>query len=186
MLFSTRFLLLVVTDRNPRSTLTIVLFGSLVVYIAVAIILLPFIVPTIITRDDLSIAVLQGILVYLILLLLFLLPASYVYWNHRIEVKVLAPELEAAEPGEELKLTVAVGFPGDEIPKGAVLEAFLGSLNVSTQKLESSPTELHLRIPEISSGYHKITILVTQQGYFQGRSSYELLIAKGETPDQLE
>ena|GEM_PF-2882478 len=168
------------TDRNPRSTLTIVLCGSLIVYVAVAIILLPFIAPTIIIRDDLIIAVLQGAFVYLFLLLVFLLPASYVYWSHRIEVRLLGPEVAAAEPGEELKLTIAVGLPGNEPPKNAVLEGFLGNLNIITQKLESSPTELHLRIPEVSPGYHRITIQVTQEGYFTGSSSYELLIATSE------
>ncbi len=174
------------TDRNPRSTLTIVLCGSLIVYVAVAIILLPFIAPTIIIRDDLIVAVLQGAFAYLVLLLVFLLPASYVYWSHRIDVKVLDPELAAAEPGEDIKLTVAVGFPGNEPPKNAVLEAFLGNLNITTQKLESSPTELHLRIPVVSPGYHTITIQVTQEGYFKGTSSYELLIATGEPHEDLE
>lgn len=170
-----------VTDRNPRSTFTIVLCGSLVVYVAVAIILLPFIAPTIVIREDLILAVLQGASVYLILLLVFLLPASYVYWNHRIDVKVLGPELAAAEPGEELRLTVAVGLPGNVHPKHALLEAFFGTLNISTQKLESSPTELSLRIPDVHPGYHTVTIQVTQEGYFKGTSSYELLIVTGES-----
>ena len=174
------------TDRNPRSTFTIVLCGSLVVYIAVAIILLPFIAPTIVIREDLILAVLQGAFVYLILLLVFLLPTSYVYWNHRIDVKVLGPEIAAAEPGEELQLTVAVGFPGNTHPKHAVLEAFLGNLNVSTQKLESSPTELSLRIPDVNPGYHTVTIQVTQDGYFKGTSTYELLIVTGEPEQTLE
>lgn len=173
-------MLLVVTDRNPRSTLTVVLCGSLIVYGAVAILLLPFLAPTIIGREDIIIAVLQGALVYLVLFLLFLLPASYVYWSHRIDVKVLGPDLGVAEPGEELKLTVAVGFPRNEPPKNAVLEGFLGNLNIATQKLESSPTELHLRIPDVSPGYHTITIQVTREGYFKGTGSYEILIATGE------
>ncbi len=174
------------TERNPRSTLTIVLCGSLIVYISLAIILLPFIAPTIIIRGDLIIAVLQGAFVYLILLLIFLLPSSYVYWSHRIDVKVLGPEPAAAEPGDEIKLTVAIGFPGNGPPKNALLEAFLGNLNITTQKLQSSPTELGLRIPEVSPGYHKITIQVTHEGYFKGTSSYELLIAKGEPHETLE
>jgi hypothetical protein len=156
------------------------------VYAAVAILLLPFITPTIIIREDLIIAVLQGVLVYLVLFLVFLLPASYVYWNHRIDVKVLGPELSAAEPGEELKLTVAVGFPRNEPLKNAVLEAFLGTLNVATQKLESSPTELNLRIPDISAGYHTITIQVTRDGYFKGTGSYELLIATSDVSELQE
>jgi len=172
-----------VTDSNPRSTLTLVICGSLIVYGAVAVLLLPFIAPTIVVRDDLIIAILQGALVYLVLFLLFLLPASYVYWSHRIDVKVLGPELRVAEPGEELKLTVVVGFPKNEIPENAVLEAFLGNLNITIQKIESSPTELHLRIPNVSSGYHNITIQVTRDGYFTGTGSYELLIA---TSDQIE
>ena len=174
------------TYRNPSSTFTIVLCGSLAVYIAVAIILLPFIAPTIIVREDLILAVLQGAFVYLILLLVFLLPASYVYWNHRIDVKVLGPEIAAAEPGEELHLTVAVGFPGSAHPKHAVLEAFLGNLNVLTQKLESNPAELSLRIPDVHPGYHKVTIQITQEGYFKGLSSYELLIVAGESEQALE
>ena len=168
------------TDRNPRSTLTIVLCGSIIVYVAVAIIILPFIAPAIIIRGDLIIAILQGVFVYLILFLVFLLPASYVYWSHRIEVKVLGPELAVAEPGENLKLTVVVGFPRNEHPKSAVLEAFLDNLNIATQKLESSPTELSLQIPEVAPGYHTISIQITQEGYFNGRHSYELLIAPGE------
>jgi hypothetical protein len=175
-----------VTDRNPRSTFTIVLCGSLAVYIALAIVLLPFIAPTIVIREDLILAVLQGAFVYLILLLVFLLPASYVYWNHRIDVKVLGPELAAAEPGEDLQLTVAVGLPGSAHPKHAVLEAFLGNLNILTQKLESSPTVLSLRIPDVTPGYHNITIQVTQQGYFKGMGSYEILIATGESEQTLE
>jgi hypothetical protein len=175
-----------VTDRNPRSTFTIVLCGSLAVYIAIAIILLPFIAPTIVVREDLILAVLQGAFVYLILFLLFLLPASYVYWNHRIDVKVLGPEIAAAEPGEELRLTIVVGLPRGAHLKHAVLEAFLGSLNVSTQKVESSPTELSLQIPDVRPGYHTITIQVSQDGYFKGSSSYELLIATGESEQALE
>jgi hypothetical protein len=129
---------------------------------------------------------LQGAFVYLILLLVFLLPASYVYWNYRIDVKVLGPELAAAEPGEELQLTVAVGLPGSAHPKHAVLEAFLGNLNILTQKLESSPTELSLRIPDVLPGYRKIIIQVTQEGYFKGTSSYELLIVTGESEQAME
>jgi hypothetical protein len=175
-----------VANSNPRSTLTIVLCGSLIVYVAVSIILLPYITPTIIIRDDLVIAILQGAFVYLILLLAFLLPTSYVYWSHRIHVKVLGPEVAAAEPGEDLKLTVAVDFPRHQLPKNAVLEAFLGNLNITTQKLESSPTELRLQIPQVDSGYHKITIRVSQEGYFRGMSSYELLIAKSDDHEEVE
>lgn len=177
---------MVVTDRNPRSTLTIVLCGSLIVYVAVAIIILPFIAPSIIVREDLIIAILQGALVYLVLFLVFLLPASYVYWSYRIDVKILGPKLAGAEPGEELKLTVVVGFPRNAPPKGALIEAFFGKLNIYAQKLESSPTEVQIQIPDVSSGYHTITIQVTQEGYFKGTNSYELLVATSEVQDRIE
>lgn len=168
------------TNRNPRTTLSIVLCGSLMVYVMVAILILPFISPAIIFREDLIIAVLQGALVYFFLFLIFLLPASFIYWRHRIEVKVLGPDPAAAEPGEDIGLTVVVGLPRNESPKGAVLETFLGDLNITTQKLEESPTQLQVIIPDVSPGYHKITVQVTKDGYFKGSSSYELLIAPGE------
>ncbi|MFX1566193.1 MAG: hypothetical protein ACFFCH_09395 [Promethearchaeota archaeon] len=155
-------------------------------YVAVAIIILPFIAPTIIIREDLIVAILQGALVYIVLFLVFLLPASYIYWSLRIDVKVLGPKLAAAEPGEELKLTVVVGFPGNATPKGALIEAFFDNLNIYTQKLESSPSEVQLQIPEVSSGYHTITIQVTQEGYFKGINSYELLVATSEIQDSRE
>jgi hypothetical protein len=109
-----------------------------------------------------------------------------VYWSHRIDVKVLGPKLAAAEPGEELKLTVVVGLPRNETLKGALIEAFFDNLNIYTQKLVSSPSEVPLQIPEVSSGYHTITIQVTQEGYFKGTNSYELLVATSEIQDSIE
>ena len=116
----------------------------------------------------------------LFLLLLFLLPSSFIYWRHRIDVKVLGPEPAAAEPGDEITLTVAVGFPGEVSPKGAVLEAFFGDLVVAIQKIEGSPLDLSLQIPDINPGYHRITIRVSQDGFFSATNAYELLIVPGE------
>lgn len=127
------------------------------------------------------IAVFQGVLIYFFLFLLFLLPSSYVYWSHRIEVKVLGSEPSAAEPGDELDLTVVIGLPGRASPKGAVLEAFLGELNIAARKVEGNPTQLRIHIPDVSPGYHKVFVRVLQEGYFTGSSSYELLIAPGDT-----
>ena len=168
------------TDRNPRTTLSIVLCGSLLVYMMVAVLILPFISPAIIVREDFMIAIIQGALVYLFLLLLFLLPASFVYWRYRIDVKVIGPEPAAAEPEDEITLTVVIGLPGNASPKGAVLEAFLGDLVIATQKVEVSPTQLPLKVPDITPGYHNFVVKVSQLGYFSGSSSYELLIAPGE------
>ncbi|MFW9830556.1 MAG: hypothetical protein ACFFD8_02140 [Candidatus Thorarchaeota archaeon] len=145
----------------------------------VAILIFPVISPAIIFRDDLIIAVLQSALIYFFLLLLFLLPTSYVYWRYRIDVKVLGPEPAAAEPGDDIDLTVAVGIPQNASLKGALLEAFIGNLNIATQKLEASPTHLRVTIPALSPGYHKITVKVTKEGYFQSSNAYELLIAPG-------
>ncbi len=182
MLFNKEFSTSIVTERNPRNTLTIVLCGSLIVYATVAVLFLQIISPSILIRDDLTIAILQGALVYVFLFLIFLLPASYVYWRYRIEVKVLGPDPAAAEPGDEIHLTIAIGFPRKINPKGAILEAFLKNLNIATQKVDTSPTTLLVKIPEITVGYHKITVRVSQEGYFAGSSSYELLIAQGDQP----
>jgi len=173
------------SSENPRRTLSIVLFSSLVVYGMLSILILPVVSPIIVTRNDLPNALFQVSLVYVFLLLLFLLPSSFVYWRHRIDVKVLGPEPAAAEPGDEIALTVVVGFPGEVSPKGAVLEAFLSDLAVATQKIESSPVNLVLQLPEINPGYHKITIRVSQDGYFTATNAYELLIAPGEVPSSL-
>jgi hypothetical protein len=166
--------------ENPRKSLSIVLFSSLLVYAMIAILILPIFTPILLTQEVLAYALFQVSLIYVFLLLLFLLPSSVVYWRHRIDVKVLGPEPAAAEPGDEITLTVAVGFPGQTPPKGAVLEAFFGDLVVATQKIERSPVDLSLQIPEIDSGYHKITVRVSRDGYFSATNAYELLIAPGE------
>ncbi len=168
-------------NDNPRTTLSIVLCGSLIVYGAIAIVILPFISPLIVVREDYMIAVFQGVLIYFFLFLLFLLPSSYVYWSHRIEVKVLGSEPAAAEPDDELNLTVVIGLPRNASPKGAILEAFLGELNIAAQKVEGSPTELKIHIPDVTPGYHKILVRVIQESYFTGSSSYELLIAPADS-----
>jgi hypothetical protein len=171
-----------VTPDNPRNLLLTVLCGSLIVYAAVAIILIPVLSPLILVREDLMVAMFQGALVYVILFLLFLLPTSYVYWRHRIDVKVLGPDPAAAEPEDDINLTVAIGFPRDVSPKGAILEAFLGDIVIAAQKVESSPTQLPFKVPDMPPGYYKVVVRVSQEGYFSGSSSYELLIAPGEIP----
>ena len=168
------------TNDNPRNLLLVVLCGSLIVYAAIAIILIPVLTPLIIVREDLSTAMFQGALVYSFLFLLFLLPSSFIYWRYRIDVKVIGPEPAAAEPEDEINLTVVIGLPGNVSPKGAVLEAFLGDLVIAAQKVEASPTQLPLKIPDITPGYHNFEVKVSQLGYFSGSSSYELLIAPGE------
>ncbi len=160
------------TLDNPQKTLGIVLCGSLIVYATIAIILITYVYPVL---------SLQGALAFFFLFLVFLLPSSYVYWRYRIDVKIIGPEPAAAEPGDDLSLTIAIGFPGNASPKGAVLEAYLRDLNIATQKVELNPTQLSIKIPEISPGYHKIMVRVSQEGYFNGSSSYEMLIVPGET-----
>lgn len=157
---------------NPQKTLGIVLCGSLIVYATIAIILLTFVY---------SVLSLQGALVFFFLFLVFLLPSSYIYWRYRIEVKIIGPEPAAAEPGDNLNLTIAIGFPRNASPKGAVLEVYLRDLNIATQKVELNPTQLTIRIPEINPGYHKIMVRVSQEGYFNGSSSYEVLIVPSHT-----
>lgn len=168
------------TTENPRNLLLVVFSGSLIVYVAITILLIPVLTPLIVVREDLMIALFQGALVYTFLFLLFLLPSSFVYWRYRIDVKVIGPEPAAAEPEDEINLTVVIGLPGNASPKGAVLEAFLGDLVIAAQKVEASPTQLPLKVPDITPGYHNFEVKVSQLGYFSGSSSYELLIAPGE------
>ena len=168
------------TNDTPRNLLLVVLCGSLIVYAAIAILLIPVLTPLIVVREDLITALFQGALVYTFLFLLFLLPSSFIYWRYRIDVKVIGPEPAAAEPEDEITLTVVIGLPGNASPKGAVLEAFLGDLVIATQKVEVSPTQLPLKVPDITPGYHNFVVKVSQLGYFSGSSSYELLIAPGE------
>jgi hypothetical protein len=169
-----------VTNDNPRNLLLVVFCGSLIVYAAIAILLIPVFTPLIVVREDLITALFQGALVYTFLFLLFLLPSSFIYWRHRIDVKVIGPEPAAAEPEDEINLTVVIGLPGNASPKGAVLEAFLGDLVIAAQKVEASPTQLPLKVPNLTPGYHNFEVKVSQLGYFSGSSSYELLIAPGE------
>jgi hypothetical protein len=169
-----------VTNDNPRNLLLVVFCGSLIVYVAIAILLIPVLTPLIVVREDLITALFQGALVYTFLFLFFLLPSSFIYWRYRIDVKVIGPEPAAAEPEDEITLTVVIGLPGNASPKGAVLEAFLGDLVIAAQKVEASPTQLPLKVPDIPPGYHNFEVKVSQLGYFSGSSSYELLIAPGE------
>lgn len=166
--------------ENPRNTLIIVFCGSMAVYTAIAVLLLPFLMTLFIQQGDVVISLFQVGLGYLVLFLVLLLPSSYVYWRHRVDVKVLGPEPAVAEPGDEITLMVAIGFPDQASPKGAVLEAFIGNFNVATEKVEGSPTQLNLRVPEINPGYHKISTRVSQEGYFTSTSDYELLIIPPE------
>ncbi len=168
------------TNDSPRNLLLVVFCGSFIVYAAIAILLIPVLTPLIVVREDLITALFQGTLVYTFLFLLFLLPSSFVYWHYRIDVKVIGPEPAAAEPEDEINLTVVIGLPGSASPKGAVLEAFLGELVIAAQKVEASPTQLPVKIPAIPPGYHNFKVKVSQLGYFSGSSSYELLIAPGE------
>ncbi|MDO8123057.1 MAG: hypothetical protein Q6364_01605 [Candidatus Hermodarchaeota archaeon] len=168
------------TNDNPRNLLLVVFCGSLIVYAAIAILLIPVLTPLLVVQENLITALFQGALVYTFLFLLFLLPSSFIYWRYRIDVKVIGPEPAAAEPDDEINLTVVIGLPGNASPKGAVLEAFLGDLVVAAQKVEASPTQLPLKVPDITPGYHKFEVKVSQLGYFSGSSSYELLIAPGE------
>jgi len=169
-----------VTNDNPRNLLLVVFCGSLIVYAAIAILLIPVLTPLLVVQENLITALFQGALVYTFLFLFFLLPSSFIYWRYRIDVKVIGPEPAAAEPDDEINLTVVIGLPGNASPKGAVLEAFLGDLVVAAQKVEASPTQLPLKVPDITPGYHKFEVKVSQLGYFSGSSSYELLIAPGE------
>ena len=168
------------TNDNPRNLLLVVFCGSLIVYAAIAILLIPVLTPLLVVQENLITALFQGALVYTFLFLFFLLPSSFIYWRYRIDVKVIGPEPAAAEPDDEINLTVVIGLPGNASPKGAVLEAFLGDLVVAAQKVEASPTQLPLKVPDITPGYHKFEVKVSQLGYFSGSSSYELLIAHGE------
>ncbi len=168
------------TNDNPRNLLLVVFCGSLIVYAAIAILLIPVLTPLLVVQENLITALFQGALVYTFLFLFFLLPSSFIYWRYRIDVKVIGPEPAAAEPDDEINLTVVIGLPGNASPKGAVLEAFLGDLVVAAQKVEASPTQLPLKVPDITPGYHKFEVKVSQLGYFSGSSSYELLIAPGE------
>ncbi len=119
-----------------------------------------------------------GVLV--VLLLVFLLPASYVYWQNHIDVRLIGPEPAVAEPGEELALTVVTGLPKGAPLKGVLLEVYFGSQTIAVKKIESSPFELTLEVPHLRPGYHKVNVRARKLGYFDGNSDYELLVAQGE------
>lgn len=170
------------SNQEPHKTLCIVLFTSIILYAAVTIILAPSLISVIAQREDATFILIQNVFFFILLFLVFLLPASYVYWRYRIDVRVLGPEPAAAEPGDQLTLTIVTGFPSHTSSKGALVEAFLRSLSVATQKLEGSPTQLTLTVPELQPGYHKIKIRVTKIGCFSGASDYELLVTPHQSP----
>jgi hypothetical protein len=118
-----------------------------------------------------------------LLLLVFLLPASYIYWQNHIDVRVIGPDPAVAEPGEKLLLTVVTGLPKNAPLKGVLLEVFFGSKAIAVEKIQTSPYELILETPDIRPGYHKVTVRARKLGYFDGTSDYELLIAKAEAVD---
>jgi len=164
------------TNEEPGKTLFIVLFFSMILYAAIAIILVPTLIPFIAEREAASFVIIQNAFFFILLFLIFLLPASYVYWRNRIDVRVLGPELALAEPGDQLALTITTSFPSHISSKGALVEAFVKSLSVVTEKLEGSPTNLSIAVPELPPGYYKIIVRVTKMGCFSGSGSYELLI----------
>jgi hypothetical protein len=158
--------------ENPRAALGIVLCSSLIVYVVVAAILFPFLIH----GGSIDTILGQTILANVLLLLLFLLPASYIYWHHRIQVKLLIPTPAAVEPGEIVTVKVVTGFPGEEPIKGATLEAFFGSYVIATDKLEGSPFDLEITVPPLRPGYHKISVKVSKAGLFAGTSYEEILV----------
>jgi hypothetical protein len=165
------------TGRNPAATLGLVLCTSLVLYAALGATLLSIVVPATSPPGAFELALVQLAFPLSLLFLAFLLPSSYVYWHNRIQVSVLGSESEAVEPGEQITLTVAAAFPGALPAKGAILEASLEGVAVVTEKLEGSPTQLALAVPNLPPGYYTLDVQVTQLGCFTGKSSYELLIA---------
>jgi len=164
------------TVRNPVATLGVVLCTSLVIYVAVGATLVSVLVPVTSQPSGLELVLAQLALPLFLLLLVFLLPSSYLYWHNRIHVSVIGSQPDAAEPGDQISLTVAAAFPGATPVKGAVLEASLGGVEIATEKLESSPTQLCLAVPNLRPGYYKLDVQVTRLGCFAGKSSYELLI----------
>lgn len=124
-----------------------------------------------------------SLVVLVLLLLVFLLPTSYIYWQNHIDVRLIGPEPAVAEPGEKLTLTVVTGLPKNAPLKGVLLEVFFGSQTVTVEKIEVSPYELTLDIPHLRPGYHKVAVRARKLGYFDGTSDYELLIAQGEVMD---
>ncbi len=124
-----------------------------------------------------------SLVVLVLLLLVFLLPASYIYWQNHIDVRVIGPDPAVAEPGEKLTLTVVTGLPKNAPLKGVLLEVFFGSQTIAVEKIERSPYELILVTPDLRPGYHKVTVRARKLGYFDGTSDYELLVAQGEVVD---
>ena len=161
---------------DPRVGLVIVLCGSLAVYVAVVAVFWPVLTTFPVTQREDLLNLLQVSFRLILLLLLFLLPASYMYWGRRISVRVLGPTPAAAEPGEQLTLTVVTGFPGGIPSKGALLEALLGPLTMAVQKLEGSPTQLTITVPPLPPGYHQLAVRVSKLGYFSGSDIFEFLV----------
>jgi hypothetical protein len=124
-----------------------------------------------------------SLVVLVVLLLIFLLPASYIYWQNHIDVRVIGPEPAVAEPGENLTLTVVTGLPKNAPLKGVLLEVRLGSQIVAVEKIEVSPFELTMEVPLLRPGYHRVGVRARKLGYFDGTSDYELLVAQGEVAD---
>ena len=162
------------TPRNPQARLGVVLCCSLSVYAVLIFSLFSLFV---------FLEAFFGIAVLVLLLLVFLLPASYIYWQNRIDVHLIGPEPAVAEPGEKLTLTVVTGLPKNAPLKGVLLEVFLGPQVYTVEKIKISPFELTVDIPTIRPGYHKVSVRVRKLGYFDGTSDYELLIAQGEAAD---
>jgi len=164
------------TVRNPVATLGVVLCTSLVLYGTLCATLISVFVPVTSQPSGLELALAQLALPLFLLFLVFLLPSSYVYWHNRIHVSVIGSQPDAAEPGDQISLTFATAFPGATPVKGAVLEASLGGIEVATEKLEGSPAQLSLAVPNLRPGYYTLDVQVTRLGCFTGKSSYELLI----------
>jgi hypothetical protein len=148
----------------------------LVLFVAVASSLAPLFVAVDGQGGGFELALVQLALPLFLLFLVFLLPSSYVYWHYRIHVTVIGPQPGTAEPGDQISLTVAAAFPGAISSKGAVLEASLGDLAVATEKLEGSPTQLTLAVPDLPPGYYILGVQVSRLGCFTGNGSFELLI----------
>lgn len=170
------------TTRNPEATLGVVLCTSLVLYVALGASLISVVAPVIGGSSGLELALIQLAVPLFLLLLAFLLPSSYVYWHNRIRVTVIGSEPDVAEPGDQISLTVATGFPGAMAAKGAVLEASLGGIALATEKLEGSPTQLTLVVPNVHPGYYTLDVEVTHLGCFAGKGAYELLVTPPSGP----
>lgn len=163
-----------VNSSNPHGKLGLVLCCSLTLYAMVVFIFV---------SSFTAMLAYFSVVALVLLLLIFLLPSSYIYWSNHIDVHVIGPEPAVAEPGEKLTITVVTGLPRNAPLKGVLLEVFLGSQTIAVEKLETSPFELILDVPKLRPGYHKVTARARKLGYFDGTSDYELLIAQGEAAE---